>query len=278
MFANKYTLNLKDFTGTTDQQIILPIDMDFQIVDNAELIERVFVETEVENAINNILDYDRVRFMPLTQNNKAANKITYDLTFDSNINTYSGIGFEYDDLKFRKNSFTNSHLKLLIFDSDDPMVQNLVGYSTLFCRLTRNDLLSGTTGTYLGLPKPLTQIGVNFIVENPILNKRGFSEGYHIYFYKDSLNIGETKYLYIRGVFNNAKTGKSINLMVKNTPQNVQSLVHELYTRVIITRTQTGYYYKFDETYQGNSNIIGVNNITNIGNDISIKLYQVLAI
>lgn len=276
MFANKYTLNLKDFTGTTDQQIIVPIDMDFQIVDNAELIQRVFVDTEVENAINKILDYDRVRFMPLTKNDNPANKITYDLTFESNVNNYDGIGFEYDDLKFRKNSFTNSHLKLLFFDSDDPMTQNLVGYTTLYCRLTQNDLLSGTTGTLLGLPKPLNTIPINFAVENPIVNKRGFAEGYHVYYYKDSLNINESKYLYIRGVFNNAKTGKSVNLMVKNTSQNVQSLVHELYTRIIITRTQTGYYYKFDDTYQGN-NISGSNNVTHIGNDIVIKLYQVAA-
>jgi hypothetical protein len=277
MFANKYTLNLKDYTGTTDQQIIVPIDMDFQIVDNAELIQRVFVDTEVENAINKILDYDRVRFMPLTKNNTPVNKITYDLTFESNVNNYNGIGFEYDDLKFRKNSFTYSHLKLLFFDSDDPMTQNLVGFTTLYCRLTQNDLLSGATGTLLGVPKPLSTIPINFSVENPIVNKRGFAEGYHVYYYKDSLSINESKYLYIRGVFNNAKTGKSVNMMVKNTTQNVQSLVHELYTRIIITRTQTGYYYKFDDTYQGN-NISGSNNVSYIGNDIVIKLYQVAAI
>lgn len=277
MFANKYTLNLKDYTGTTSQQIIVPIDMDFQIVDNAELIQRVFVETEVENAINKILDYDRVRFMPLTQDNIPVNTITYDVTFTPNINTYDGIGFDYDDLKFRKNSFTYSHLKLLIFDSDDPMVQNLVGYSTLYCRLTTNNLVS-TNGALLGLPKPLSSIPINFTVENPIINKRGFAEGYHVYFYKDSLNIGDTKYLYIRGIFNNAKTGKSVNMMVKNSAQNVQSLVHELYTRIIITRTQTGYYYKFDETYQGNPTVTGPNNVTRVGNDLSIKLYQVMAI
>jgi hypothetical protein len=284
MFANKYKLNINNFnTGSTEQYITIPIGTQFQIVDNSELIDRVFVATEVENSINKILDYDRVRYMPLTQNDELVSEITYDLSLldSNNIYTsfYGGIGFQYDDVKFRKNAFSNSFLRLGIYDTDDPMTQNLVGYTTLYSRLRTVDLESGTTTTIAGLPKPINQIPINFTVENPIINKRGFSEGFHIYYYKDSLNIGESKYLYIKANFNNAKTGKSVNLMVKNAPQTVSNLVHELYTRIIITRTTTGYYYKFDETYQGNTTTPNItNNITIDGNSVTVKLYQVAAL
>jgi hypothetical protein len=291
MFVNKYTLNINNYkasgdttSGVTEQFIKVPLSAQHQLVDNDELIQRVFVDTEVENSINKILDYDRVRYMPLTKTDELASSITYDLSLLTPTGTYSNfygdVGYQYDDVKFRKNSFTKSFLRLSLYDSDNPMVQNLVGFTTIYSRLTTVDLLSGPTVTILGLPKPINQIGINFTVENPIVNKRGFSEGFHIYYYKDALNIGETKYLYIKASFNNAKTGKSINLMVKNSPQFVNDLVHELYTRIIIFRTTSGYYYKFDDTYQGNQNtpINTLNNITHIGNSINVKLHEVSAL
>lgn len=286
MFANKYTLNVNNFnTGTTEQYISgICLSTQFQIVDNDELINRVFVDTEVENAINKILDYDRVRYMPLLPNNKLVSSITYDLSLlnenNQYITNYGGIGFQYDDVKFRKNSFSNSFLRLSFFDSDNPMVQNLVGFTTLYSRLRTVDLINEVSSNLAGLPKPINDIPINFTLENPIINKRGFAEGFHFYYYKDVLNIGESKSLYIKTSFNNAKTGKSVNLMVKNTPQLIDKLVKELYVKIIISRTTTGYYYKFDETYQGNENTpTGTpNNITFADTSVNVKLYQVSAL
>jgi hypothetical protein len=285
MFVNKYTLNINGFnTGTTEQYITVPLGNQYQIVDNDELINRVFVTTEVENAVNKILDYDRVRYIPLTPSNNIVSSITYDLSLLNANNQYStnygGVGYQYDDVKFRKNSFTKSFLRLSFYDSDDPMVQNLVGFTTLFSKLRTIDLESGSNGMIAGIPKPINDIPINFTVNNPIINKRGFAEGFHIYYYRDILNIGESKYLYMKANFNNAKTGKSINLMVKGSPQSVENLVHELYTRIIITRTTTGYYYQFDESYQGNDIVSPntPNNITLVGTNVNIKLYEVVAL
>lgn len=284
MFANKYTLNINKFTGTTSEQYInIPIGTQFQLVDNSDLIDRVFVVTEVENSINKILDYDRVRYMPLNKEDDLVSTIVYDLSlFNSNnqyTTVYGGIGFEYNDVKFRKKSFSNSFLRLSFFDSDDPMTQNLVGVTTLFSKLRTIDLLTNSSSSIAGLPKPINDIAINFTVENPLINKRGFSEGFHLYYYSDSLNIGESKYLYMRANFNNAKTGKFVNLMVKDTPQSVDKIVHELYTRIIITRKSTGYYYKFDDSYQGNTSTQSLtNNVTINGNNVNIKLYQVASI
>jgi hypothetical protein len=285
MFANKYTLNLNNFnTGTTEQYITIPMSTQFQIVDNDELINRIFVDTEAQNAVNKILDYDRVRYMPLTPSNDLVSQITYDLSLFNSGNTYvtnyGGIGFQYDDVKFRKSSFTSSFLRLSLYDSDDAMVQNLVGFITLFSKLRPIDLLPSLNGSIAGLPKPINDIPINFTVENPIINKRGFAEGFHLYYYRDALNIGQSKYLYMKASFNNAKTGKSNNLMVKNTAQPIELLINELYIRIIISRTTTGYYYKFDETYQGNNNLPPntPNNITFVGTSVNVKLYQVAAL
>ena len=285
MFANKYTLNLQNFnTGTTEQYVSIPMGTQFQIVDNDELINRVFVKTEAQNAVNKILDYDRVRYMPITPNNDLVTSITYDLSlFDiNNIYTtnYGGIGFQYDDVKFRKNSFSKTFLRLSIFDSDNAMTQNLVGFITLFSKLRTIDLEPSTGGVIAGVPKPINDIPINYTLENPIVNRRGFAEGFHLYYYRDALNIGDSKYLYMKASFNNAKTGKATNLMVKNTPQSIDKLVNELYIRIIISRTTTGYYYTFDETYQGNQILPPntPNNITFAGTNVNVKLYEVDAL
>jgi hypothetical protein len=285
MFANKYTLNLQNFnTGTTEQYISIPMGTQFQIVDNDELIKRLFVDTEAQNAVNKILDYDRVRYMPITPTNNLVSTITYDLSlFDNNniyTTNYGGIGFQYDDVKFRKSSFSKTFLRLSIFDSDDAMTQNLVGFITLFRKLRTIDLLPGSAGIIAGLPKPINNIPINYTLENPIVNRRGFAEGFHLYYYRDALNIGDSKYLYMKASFSNAKTGKSNNLMVKNTPQLIENLVNELHIRIIISRTTTGYYYTFDETYQGNQNLPPntPNNITFVGTNVNVTLYEVDAL
>lgn len=285
MFANKYTLNLQNFnTGTTEQYISVPMGAQFQIVDNDELINRIFVKTEAQNAVNKILDYDRVRYMPITPNNDLVTSITYDLSlFDiNNIYTtkYGGIGFQYDDVKFRKNSFSKTFLRLSIFDSDDAMTENLVGFITLFSKLRTIDLEPSSAGVIAGVPKPINDIPINYTLENPIVNRRGFAEGFHLYYYRDVLNIGDSKYLYMKASFSNAKTGKSNNLMVKNTPQLIENLVNELYIRIIISRTTTGYYYTFDETYQGNQSTPPntPNNITFVGTNVNVRLYEVDAL
>jgi hypothetical protein len=283
MFVNKFKINLSTLaSGATATTITFPIDMDFQIVDNSELIDRVFVETEVENSINPILDYDRIRFLPLDLQNNHIDKIIYDVKLFGASNTYVDyygfIGFDNDDIRYRKNSFKETFLNLSFYDSDNALTQKLVTYLTLYANLNKTDYLpiSATNGIP-GQPVDVAQIPVNFVVENPILNPRGFAEGFHLYDYKDELDIGESKYIYMRASFKNAKTGKSVNLMVKNTPQSIDKLVHELYTRYKMTRTATGYYYEIDNTYQGNSNISGQNNVIYNSNTCKVTLYEIKA-
>ncbi len=283
MFANKIKLNINTvFSGSSGSNIILPMETSFHPVDQSELIDRVFVDIETEKAINPIVDYEKTRYIPIDSNSLPIEKIIYVLDFNGQT-TFGGIGFTNDDIKFQKNSFINSFLNLNFYDSDNPLTQNLVSNVTLFTQIKSSDLYqTGSDTISIGQVLPSDQIPIMFVLENPIVNNRGFSEGFHLYGYKDELNVGESKYLYMRASFNNAKSGSSINMMVKSTPQPIDYLVHELYTRYILTRTNDGFYYKIDDTYQGNTGVTGTNNVsytTNNGyNTVTITLNQILAL
>ncbi len=218
--------------------------------------------------------------------NNHVDKIIYDIYLLDSTGTYKGfygdIGFTDDDIKFRKQSFKQTFLNLSFYDTDNPLTQRLVTFMTLYSELNTSDLLQPPLppNTIPGTPKPAAQIPVNFVVENPLLNPNGFSEGYHIYDYKSGLNIGVPKYLYMKAAFRNAKTGKSVNLMVKNTAQPIDKLVHELYTRFILVRKTTGFYYQIDNSYNGNSIPVspsGPNNVLYTSNTCKVTLYEIKA-
>jgi hypothetical protein len=288
MFVDRYQINLKTIaSGTTATTINIPISLESQEIGQSELIDRVFVDVQVENAINPISDYEKVRYLPLGKNNKPIVMISYSLDLTGSTD-YKAIGFADDDIKYEKSCFKESFIYMAFFDSPNPMTQRLISYTTIFSKLNDNDLLGPNTQVGIpGQPVPANDVKLHFVVQNPILKPRSFSEGYYLYDYRDELKIGESKYLYMRASFKNAKTGKSTNLMVKNSqppaiPLQIDKVVNELYTRYILTRDTTGYYYKIDETYQGNldnlGNVVtGPNNVTHVGNDVTIMLYQIQA-
>ena len=292
MFVNRYQINLTTLSAsTTAMTINIPISLESQEIGQSELIDKVFVDVQVENAINPISDYDKVRFMPIGSNNKPIVSISYNLDLTGSTD-YSAIGFTNDDIKYEKSCFKESFIYMAFFDTPNPLTQRLITYNTIFSKLNDNDLLGPesqqTAATGIGIPgqpRPANQVKLHFIVQNPILRPKGFSEGFYLYDYRDELKIGETKYLYMRASFKNAKTGKSVNLMVKNsqppaTLLPIDKVVHELYTRYILSRDTTGYYYKLDETYQGNLDsfgnvVVGPNNVSHVVNDVTINLYQI---
>jgi hypothetical protein len=254
--------------------------MEYQLVDQSELIDRVFVDVEVEKSINPILDYEKVRFLPLDLSGAHMDRLIYELDLFGATN-YGAIGFTDDDIKFEKNSFKQTFLNLSFYDTDNPLTQRLITNVTLFSEIKDTDLHPiGSTNGIPGQPKPAAQIPLIFVVENPILFPKGVSEGYHLYDYKDELGIGDFKYLYMRASFKNAKTGSTTNLMVMNTGTTIDNLVHLLYTRYKLIRNTTGYYYEIDNTYQGLSGITGPNNVSYVlgpVNEAKIKLYKIKA-
>ena len=279
----KYQINSSIFaSGTTASTINIPITMDYQIVDNGELIERVFVNTEVQKSVNPILDYEKVRFKPYYNEQYyigTVNQITYKIGFLKNgvipeTTYYSDIGFDNDDMKFERNYFLNSSLYLGFYDSDNALTQNLVSEIEIQCNLNKGnngdflDSNSAQNGNSVGLPKQASAIPVRLIVSNPLTNKDGFYEGYNIYDYKDEYNVTPSKYLYMKASFFNAKDGKTTNLMTSNTAYSIDKLINKLYTRYILFHNEHGYYYEIDTTYSDNIDLTGFPNIT-------VNLYQI---
>jgi len=274
MLVNKVKINISTLpSGTTATTINVPIMLEYQLVDQSELIETVFVKTETEKAINPIYDYEKVRFTPINLDNSQTISIMYNVRMLDNgsyVNSFGEIGFEYDDVNYLKESFKLTFLNLAFYDAPNPLTQNLISYITLFPYINKSNLnLDGTV-------KPVNSIPLNFRLENPVLVSRGRSEGYYLYDYKDELKIGESKDLYMRASFKNAKTGILTNLMVNKTAQPIDKLINELYTKFTLTRTQTGYYYKISDTYLGNTS--SINNVINSSTGYIINLYQINAI
>jgi hypothetical protein len=97
-------------------------------------------------------------------------------------------------------------------------------------------------------------------------------------FNKKQIVVNETEKRLILKTFENAIFKDSLEI-IKLQNEVVDKIVHELYTRIIITRKSTGYYYKFDDSYQGNTSTQSLtNNVTINGNNVNIKLYQVASI
>ena len=281
----KYTLRLGN-----DKHVKIPIKLDFSSMDQSEVVNGDFVDIEVDKAINPIVDYEKVRFNPLTTLVSGAIK---NLTYKVNLldesgspypnTTYGDIGFVDDDIRFNKNRFLNTFLRLNFFDSDVLTNQNLISQVTIFSKITEGDirpLKDFNTGEILdggGLPYPVNELPVRFVLNNPITNPRGFAEGYYLYHFKSELiKNGAPKALYMRAEFNNANNGISTKLMSSDRlDMTVDELVKNLHTRYLLTRTETGYYYRIDPTYKM---VGGVNNVTENGTDVTVNLYEVKAI
>ena len=57
---------LIDFNS--DNNFKIPISLDFNSVDQTEIVNREFISIETEKSINPIIDYERVRFTPKLNN------------------------------------------------------------------------------------------------------------------------------------------------------------------------------------------------------------------
>lgn len=242
-----------------DHEVKIPISLDFNTMDQSEVVNRDFVSTNVAKSINPIVDYEKVRFSPISSG-AIAYVITQNLTYNVNLlngdgilfptTTYGEIGFTDDDIVYGKNRFLQSHLSLNFYDNDIMTDQNLVSNITIFSKISAADM-------YNDLPLPAISFPVRFILDNPITNPDGFAEGFYIYHYKSEMVIDNPPVeLYMRAVFNNAATGTSTNLMATselNLPIN--EMVKKLHTRYLLTRTSEGFFYEIDDEYNSTTNV-----------------------
>lgn len=274
MLVNRFKIPVS--SGTS---INIPININFNPIDQSEKVEKDFVSKEILESINPITDYEKARFIPTNSQGTQLKQIQYYVNLLNNntfptTTTYADAGLVYDDIKFRKNRFRRSFLRLAFYDSDITTNQNLLSFLTLFSRLTTDDIIpmeiGGTPVTGGGLPNPINEIPIRFLVEDPISNPEGISEGYYLYSYKDEVTSTLPKEIYMRASWNSAATGKSIPLITDSTPQSIDNLIPKLHMRYILKRNNTGHYYEIDSTYSSPSNVTLLSN-----NVLRVQLYQI---
>ncbi len=281
----KYAINISSLSsGTTASTINIPINMAYQMVDNADIIQTNFVDVQVQKAMNPILDYEKVRFTPVDMSGNLIININYNLFFLSNgvfptPTMYSDIGMSDDDLKYETNYFTQSYLQLKFYDTDNNLTQNLITQIDVYSMLTQDDLYQQggiLNGVYFikGQAKPAHQVPLDFMLSNPLLVPKAFYEGYYIYSYKSDISIGTPKNLYMSATYNNAKTGSITNLMTDSVPYAIDNLVNKLYTKYTLYKDTTGFFYQVDNTYSDNVTYIKNQNNTNV----FVNLYQIQAL
>jgi len=271
----KYKLRLNQINENLNLKI--PINLNFgSNLDQSVSVNKEFVEEEVKKSINPIIDYERTRFSPISSQGIKLIDVTYKPIFlNSNglypsDTYYSEIGFSEDDIKFRKNKFKESFLRLSFYDSDIPTNQNLVAFNTIFCRLYSNDLTqivdsNGTPSQRPGIPKSPSLIPLRFMLTDPISKPSGFHEGFYLYYLKNNV----PNELYMRAEFNNAANGKTTKFITTSETLPINELVNKLHVKYLLTKDDTGFYYSIDQNYNSSNNIIEV------GDKITVNLYEI---
>jgi|TARA_R110000824_G_scaffold106610_21_gene252191 hypothetical protein len=280
MSVDKYKIQLGNIED--NKLIKIPLTLDFGSLDQSEVVNREFVEDEVEKSINPIIDYEQTRFIPKSSIGEIIKDLNYQVHFlnDSGIlmepTNYSDIGFNNDDIKFSKNRFKKSFLRLSFYDSDKPTNQNLISFITIFCRIYGSDLTAivdgnGTPNPLGGVPNSVNNIKVRFIVTDPISQPDGFHEGFHLYYFKNEFKKNDIipKELYMRAEFNNATTGKTTRFITTSDTLPINEVIEKLHTRYLLTRTNTGYFYSIDPTYNSSTNVVEGNG------KIIVNLYEI---
>lgn len=275
--VNKYKINLNDIGEGT--MLKFPVEMKFTTLGQTDVINREFVEKEVEKAINPIVDYEKSRFVLKAGGNEVAN-VSYVMNFLKNNalppkSFFADIGFNNNDIKYRNNGFIRSFLRLNFYDNDVPSNQRLLFFQTIFNKVTKKDVNN------LGQPIGANIFQTRYILKNPIKEPEGFAEGFYLYYYKDEVLENLPKEIFMRAEFNNAKTGKRTSFITVNTPQSIDNILQKLHVKYILKRDATGYFYEIDSTYSSNIEYVAdiddnVNTLNDAG--IKVKLYEIQVI
>jgi len=295
MLVNKIIINRRLLQTNNGKEITLPLDLTTQNVDQHDIIQEKFIDVEVNKSINLITDFEQVRLKPTKDLNlplvNIIRTINYSIfVLDENKAytdaSYEDAGFKDDDIKFRKNSFNNSFLRLNFYDSDNRSTQRLMSYIVIYPIVNEKFFTGGNTprdaffkkdgNNGWGNINPVEKINLEFTVGDSLIDKSLDGEGFFIYHYKDEINDKTPKELFMSASFNNAKTGKVLRLIstdIKpkideiNKPTNNTTAINNTYTKYLLKKDNTGFYYSIDTKYS--------KNVTINSESYEVKLYQI---
>lgn len=258
MYVNKYNI-IKPSDSSDNIYLNNPISNQPSLAGQSELIKSKFVNVEVKNSINEIVNYESAQFKPINRSGIDLENITYIINlYDNNLNYYSqtkwsDAEFRADDIINQKNSFTKSFVRLDFFDTDENSKQRLLFFVTLYPKINIS-----------GLVDP-SQEPMYFKLGNTLVNPEQNGEGFFLYYFKDEILPTVGKYVYMRATFYNAKNGRAINFMSTNQALSIEDLIkpsygqgsvnkeYNLYTKYGLLREENGYKYLIDDILYSNN-------------------------
>jgi len=200
----KYKLNINKLGGENNF-IKIPIGHDFSPMDNSEIAENQFLNNAIDEAINPVDDYEKVKFYP----SNGINEIIIQLYNFDNTPLYYGdtvptstfnLGYSNDDIKFLRNRFKNSFIKLNFYDSPNPSDKRLVFQQIIYNQLNE-DQRDGNKNLL-----PVATMPITYRIVDPITKILGISEGYYLYWLKNP-STPYPKRFYMTATYNNASDG-----------------------------------------------------------------------
>ena len=262
MFVDKRKILIGNIgSGTT---IDISLGSNFFPVDNSELIEDKFVKDEIKKSINPIVDYKKIIFKPADNNWDIIDSFKINLNFytpesiSTGSPTHRGIGAEsgvysdlryiFDDIFCRTNRFINSFMRLSLFDTPYSGKNELLTFVDIYTQVGKDQ-----EDDY-GIPKPIDESPISFVLGDPVLKPNEVHEGFHIYWFQDLVdNSPNQEYeMYATLQFNNTSNGKISEMAPSKyinpndiTITNLEGSDGIFYLKVILKNDDGVYKYKF---------------------------------
>ena len=196
-----------------------------------------------------------------------------DENFVNSSNLIGYLGFTDDDIYNQKNRVKQSFIRLSFYDSDNPLTQNLLYYSTIFFDsgdlfgkyVKRKAWLEEENEEYDHLITPVVWSSTadtdtcsavtSQLMVNDEYDMTRSGEGFNLYLFREDAPIeNDPQDIYMKIEFNHAGIGRTVPLIYwpkeGNSPKKltIENYLENLYIKVRIALTEKGYVYTFPDT------------------------------
>ena len=274
--ATGLTFNLHFRTrvsGTTDPEIASTDSAKYYFEDTWHLND----ETTTWNA-NGLEIQDEA-------NGKERWELYLDDEFVNSSNLIGYLGFTDDDIYNQKNRVKQSFIRLLFYDSKNPLTQNLLCYSTIFLDsgdlfgkyVKRKAWLEEEIDDYNPEDYPVVWSSANTtdpcsaitsqIMVNDEYDMTRSGEGFNIYLFRQDAPVENyPQNIYMKVEFNHAGYGRTVPLIYwkKENGEPItlttRNYLENIYVRVRISLSERGYVYDFPDVVSAEDKVNGGRN------------------
>lgn len=206
-------LNQKIILNKGDSYLDIPLNVNFDVVEDVSKDVLYYTSNKL-SFIPTIENADTKRFIP-------ANYSSIEYRLNNALGGqlyYSDLNLTFDDVRFNRNRYKNSFLRVDIYDSPEPYNQRLVARQQFFNRtdVSQRDI----NGNLL----PITSMPVNFTIYSPTAFFDRRNENFYLFLRE---NVYSQLYFYF--YYANAVNGQIIPLNASAIVLNQQNVLQNNY-------------------------------------------------